>query len=250
MTIREPYAGVHGGPSADGPIDVWHVDLDACPLGDEALAAILSADERERAGRFHRPRDARRYAVGRAGLRLLLADRLGVAPARIRFEYGPHGKPAVVDASLPFNVSHSRGAALIAVGGAAALGVDIEAHDDAVEIEAIASRFFTAREVAQIRAAGPAAPTRFFRAWTRKEAYLKAVGGGLSIPLTSVEIELVDVPRILRIDADERAHESWSVRDLEAPDGYAAALVVRSGRPPALRRGTFDWGAAAPTGER
>jgi 4'-phosphopantetheinyl transferase len=173
------------------PNDLWILDLDAPPLGVAALEAVLSPDER--AGRFRFECDRRRYAVGRGLVRHVLASRTGAAPSSLSFEYGAHGKPRLREtgdgSALGFNMSHSERVLVLALTGGAEVGVDVEVVRPMTEGVAVAETVFTARE-----REGLALPpdgddwSRFYRLWTAKEAFLKALGSGLSVAPHEVEV--------------------------------------------------------------
>src|SRR5271163_517516 len=168
-------------------VDLWKLCLDQPPTAGSP-AGVLSADEIARAQRFHFEKDRIHFIHCRSALRFLLARYLGVSPAGIRFEYLSGGKPQLIAEQNPrrlqFNLSHSNNMALIAVGSELRLGVDIEKIRDNVDTAALAERFFSPRERAGLRALpGHLRVPAFFACWTRKEAFLKATGTGLSFPL-------------------------------------------------------------------
>ena len=208
-------------PLEPGEVHLWLVDLSR---GEPR--AFLSGEERERAARFHFERDRGRYSVCRSALRELLAGYLDAAPEEIEFRYGEAGKPELAQGSLRFNVSHSHDLALIAVAREWELGVDIERIRTGVEREGIAERFFSPGEAAVLRAmAAEERDEAFFRCWTRKEAYVKARGGGLSIPLDSFDVTLDRERAELSRAADA---ERWRMMTLDTAPGFAAALVVEA----------------------
>ncbi len=209
------------------------VDIHAVPLSERGRAddrALLSADERERAGRFRFGRDRDRFVSGRAALRRLLGDRLGVAPADIEIAYGAAGKPYVAGASVQFNVSHSDDVALIAIAdGVRALGVDVEVPRPGFGGVDIARQFFAPGEVARLLAQ-PAEERddAFLRCWTRKEALLKAHGGGLSLPLHDFEVSLEPSgPAAILEPGPALRGGSWQLYDVSAavPGSHAAVAV-------------------------
>lgn len=223
-------------------VHVWRASLDRDDSEVERLGAALTPDERERAQRFHFERDRRRFVIARGVLREILGRCCGLAPARIRFAYNEYGKPSLQeDASgLRFNVSHSAGAALYACTLGREVGVDIELlRDDFASFE-VAERFFSRTEVlslgslpAQLRTEG------FFNCWTRKEAYIKALGEGLSHPLDSFSVSLVPGEPARLISTDKIQPEvRWSIVDLKPFPGYAAALAIR-GKNPEIQ--CWDW---------
>ena len=207
-------------------VDIWEWSLDA-PHGTEAL---LSPDERARAARFVNPVHAARFAAGRGRLRAALGRVTGRDPASLRFETNPQGKPSLPDGP-EFNLSHSGARAMLAVSDGPEVGVDIEEWRP-VE-PAVARRYFTAAERAEL--AAMEFREGFFRCWTRKEAVIKAVGLGLSMPLGSFDVTLGAAPRLARIEGG--AASEWHLADLSPGPGCAAALAIRdpSGPPDVIR---------------
>ena len=167
-------------------VNIYSARLELGAARLEALHAILSPEERERAARFHFPEHQKHFIGCRGILREILSGFLEIPPARLRFTYNAYGKPAVEDATLRFNVSHSGGWAMFAVTRAREVGIDIERINERTAIELIPERFFSPWETAQLRGLPQGQRTEaFFRCWTRKEAYIKACGLGLSLPLDS-----------------------------------------------------------------
>ena len=216
---------------APGQVDVWSVKLNPAPEQVEGLAAALSSDEHERAGRFHFERDQRRYRCARGALRFLLAPYLDVDPEDVAFGYGPHGKPmlsAPFAGQLTFNVSHSGELALIAIGKDLDIGVDVEVVRPMEDADGIASRFFAPKEAERLRALPSRWRTRaFFACWTRKEAYLKALGSGLAKPLDAFEVTFAPGEAAgLVVYGNEAETARWRVCDVSPDVGYAGALVT------------------------
>jgi 4'-phosphopantetheinyl transferase len=172
---------------AAGDVDVWSVQLECSPAYVAVLLHTLSDEECDRAERFHFERDQRPFICARGTLRRLLAEYLDAEARDLTFSYGPNGKPALsgrFERALTFNVSHSKELALVAIGRNVEMGVDVEAVRSIDDADDIASRFFSPRETAQLRALPfPVRTQAFFACWTRKEAYLKALGSGLAKPL-------------------------------------------------------------------
>jgi 4'-phosphopantetheinyl transferase len=171
--------------------------------------------------------------MARATLRLLLGRYLDSDPARLRFCYGAHDKPALAPESggdsPRFNVSHSHGLALIALTRSREIGVDLEQIRPEIALENIARRFFSQAEVATLFALPPRERGEaFFACWTRKEAYIKAKGGGLTIPLDQFDVSLGrgKPAAILSTRWDPTEACRWSLRDLYPGPGYAAAVAV------------------------
>ena len=214
-----------------GEIHVWRVDLGQPEDVMQKLRGTLEDDEIRRADRFHFEKDRRAFVVSRGFLRQVLGRYLATNPEALRFSYGPYGKPALdgeyKDSALRFNMSHSRGVGLVAVSEGKELGVDVEHIRADFATEEIARRFFSPREVAAFNALPPELRVNaFFRCWTRKEAYIKAIGLGLSQPLDGFDVTLApdESPVLLRTDRDDASR--WSVSDIDVGSDYAAALVV------------------------
>lgn len=213
-------------------IHVWSVPLDCTPDAVAQARDLLSPDEIGRADRFYFERDRNRFTVGRARLRILLSRYTGSPPAGLRFRYGPAGKPEIegfdLDPGLPFNVSHSHGLALIAIGGPGRLGVDIERICPRSQPDSFAG-FFAPGEQAALQALPPSLREQaFFTCWTRKEAWIKGRGDGLSFPLDRFEVSVSpDMPAsLLRVIDNPEEVSRWELRSLEPEPGYAAALAV------------------------
>jgi 4'-phosphopantetheinyl transferase len=212
-------------------VDVWAVALSAPPERVAALRRTLSEDERERADRFYFERDRRRFTCARGVLRSLLGAYLEVDARDVTFTYGPHGKPALSGryrGALTFNVSHSHELAVMAIGRNIEMGIDVEAVRAMDDGDDIASRFFSLCEAAQLRGL-PAGvrTTAFFACWTRKEAYLKALGSGLAKPLDGFDVTFApgETPALfVRDDVSETAR--WSISALSPAAGYAGAIVT------------------------
>lgn len=236
----DPGEGTFDLPEAQ--VHVWRVDL-AAPVGSQALEA-LSEDERERADRLRFEIHRRRFVRARAALRAILARYTESDPAALAFEYGEHGKPRLAGEAPAFNLSHSEDVALCAVASGRDLGIDVEWAARPVEHLTLAERFFAPGEVAVLRAVRPEdVPAAFFACWTRKEAYVKATGLGLSLPLHGFEVSLEPVPEpALRVLDDPEETARWGLRALDAGPGFAAALVAE--RPPFSVR-VRSWPTAA-----
>lgn len=220
-----------------GPFDVhlWRLELDAPEAHPGHVLATLSADERARATRFRFPVDRRRFITGRGMLRACLGRYLSVDPGSLRFGYTSFGKPVIREPaagrSLAFNVSHAGGIALLAFGLSRRIGVDIERIDSTLAYEAIARRFFAEGEVAAIRSLPPDLRIRaFFACWTRKEAYVKARGEGITVPLDQFEVSVLpdDPGPALTVHGDPSESSLWLLRSLHVNEQHAAALATDS----------------------
>lgn len=195
------------------------------------FASLLADDEGARAGRFAFENLRDSYTLARGSLRILLGRALGAAPESIRFRYGEKGKPTLAEPGrLRFNSSHSGGLALVALTLDCEIGVDIEQIRPLHDLQAVAARYFCAEEAAELMSlAEHQREAAFFRCWTRKEAYVKAIGDGLSAPLDGFAVSLQPGAgaRMIHLGGDIRAAAAWSLRDLPVASGYAAALAYR-----------------------
>jgi 4'-phosphopantetheinyl transferase len=213
---------------------VWRVRLDQPDSQVDRLRATLAPDELARADRFAFPQNRRQYTVGRGALRAILAAYLDTTPTAVPIRYTPQGKPYLASSAsdLRFNLSHSGELALIAVTRGREVGVDVEQVDARGDLEkrlALARRFFSLAEVAALESLPAASQTgAFYACWTRKEAYLKARGGGLLLPLDSFDVSLRpgEPPALLATRDDPAQAARWSLLALDPGPGYAAALAV------------------------
>jgi 4'-phosphopantetheinyl transferase len=214
-------------------VHVWRASLNRSEDGLQRLQSTLTPDEHERAGRFHFQRDRQHFVAARGMLREILGRYLNAESASLRFGYTAYGKPYLTDECggrwLRFNVSHSGELALYAVSRERELGVDIERVRTDIEHREIATQFFSEREVAALCALPEQAQhTAFFLCWTRKEAYIKGIGEGLSLPLNSFDVSLApDEPAtLLAVRGDMQEAARWTLRALQPGEGYEAALVA------------------------
>ena len=216
-----------------GTVHVVHFRLERSAEGVAALARHLDGEEEARAARFKREIHQRRFRVGRGQLRVLLGLYTGQSPRALQFRYNAHGKPALAEPgdALNFNLSHSEDEAILAVWEGRALGVDIEHRDPRVRMESIAHRFFRPEEAALLAGQDDVAKAdAFYQLWTAKEALLKGVGGGLTLPLNQCAFSLDSVPLGLTLHGlPTLAEERWQVYPLQVVEGYGAALAVSGG---------------------
>jgi 4'-phosphopantetheinyl transferase len=215
------------------------------------LRLILPPDERERAGRFHFEADRRRSVIGRGYLRLLLGEILDSPADKLQFEYDEFCKPRLKPAHrlpLQFNLSHSGELILIAVAKGRAVGIDVERIRTGLDFEGVAARFFSANECKILNSlAGPERDEAFFTCWTRKEAYLKARGDGLSMPLDQFDVSFLpdEEARLLETRHGPDEAGRWRLLPVGASTGYVAALAAQ-GCDWKLR--CWDWPTAALAG--
>ncbi|WP_244625230.1 4'-phosphopantetheinyl transferase family protein [Rhizobium daejeonense] len=221
-------------------VDIWSWSLDLPDDEIARLATLLSTDEAIRAARFVKERDALRYVAGRGQLRLILGDYLGIAPRRLTFAYNDFGKPYLTSASrtdLHFNLSHSADRAVLAISDRFPLGIDIEQARPMEED--VAGHFFSPKECAVLRAM----PQHlyipgFYRCWTRKEAFVKAHGAGLSLALDAFDVPLGNdtALKLERLDDTIGTPDDWSLLDLDVPEGFFGAVAALTvGTPVELR---------------
>ena len=240
--MRGPEAAValdHPGfDLSGGRIEVWCIDTVAQESTIRRLEYVLSAEERERAAqfRFERHRDA--FIAARGALRVLLARYLGSSAVDVTFVYGPNGKPSLPDSRVEFNVSHTDGVAVLAFAQDCALGVDIECIRPIADMMHIARRFFCRGEAQELDALPEAQRERaFFQCWTRKEAYIKATGNGLSTALSEFRVTLkADEPaRFVHLGNETSGPPEWVLHNLDISSAYAAAIAHRGGPKPVVQ---------------
>ncbi len=205
-------------------VDVHCMRIDGRDADFHRLHGLLSQGERERASDFHFERDRQRFIARRGALREILASYLDRHPAGIELVVNAFGKPVAADKAVHFSLSHSHGVLLCAVSRDAEVGCDIERRDETFANERIAEHFFSRAEVRALRSLPRDLQSAgFFNCWTRKEAFVKGLGRGLSHPLDSFDVSLAPAEPAALL----RGCEGWSVASIEAVEGYAAAIVAR-----------------------
>jgi len=229
-------------PSSDlqlssGEIHIWMSDLDQPESEYGRLMQVLSTDERMRAGRFRFPKDQKRFIARHGMLRMLLGCYLGVKASEIRFTEGKNGKPEIVETfgkkMIHFNITHAEGVALFAFDRNNEIGTDLERIRDFPEMDHIADRFFSAGEKSFFRASPQSIRKEaFFTCWTRKEAFVKATGDGLSMSLEKLDIAPVlaegGVPLISEGTLGEEGEEAgWSIHTFQPVRDYVGALAMK-----------------------
>ena len=221
-------------------IHVWRASLEIEPATLQRLKSTLAKNELERAQRFIFDQDRNRFIAARGILREVLARYLQCAPQTIEFVYGARGKPAISGGGsrdpLRFNLSHSHDLALIGLAREREIGIDLEMIRPDFASEEIAKRYFSAKEIEELsRLPADLRTEGFFLCWTRKEAYIKAKGEGLHIPLDSFDVSLT--PGLsLKLNSSDCSR--WSMFSLAPKSGYVAA-VVEEGSGSQLRQ--FNW---------
>jgi 4'-phosphopantetheinyl transferase len=234
-------------------VHIWRAQLDQPSSRVQALAQTLSPDERERADRFYFERDTLRFLVCRGVLRTLLGWYLGIEPDQIRFIYSERGKPALAggqaSSRICFNLSHSRQVAVYAFHRGWPVGVDVEYMRDLTDAGQIAERYFSTAESFALRGLAPDERKQgFYNCWTRKEAFIKAVGDGLAYPLDAFQVSLAPgaPARLESLRSDPAAAHRWHMEAFTPAAGYAAAWVVEGTQPIPVYYNTIAWNEQEP----
>jgi 4'-phosphopantetheinyl transferase len=212
-------------------VHVWRATLAWPDAAARRLEQCLSADERDKMQRFRFEKDRRRYLIGRGVLRTLLGRYLDLAPQDLRFETAAAGKPHLASGQgqLQFNLAHSGEFVLIAIADGRAVGIDVEEVRDDFDAGEVAAHFFSPGEQRDLEMlTGRAKIEAFFECWTRKEAYVKARGEGLSLPLDRFDVSLRpgEPARLIATRPDPAEATRWQLSGLDVADGYKAALAV------------------------
>jgi 4'-phosphopantetheinyl transferase len=212
---------------------IWRATLDREESEIESFRKTLSKDEQDKAASFHFQRDKGRFIVSRGILRKILARYINKEPSEIVFSYGAFGKPALPEelgvATIHFNLTHSHGLALYAIFKNQQIGIDVELIRSDFGWESIARRYFSEMEYAALlKLPAHLREERFFSYWTCKEAYVKATGQGLSLPINEIEISLTNsnsAERLcLRGESKQSSH--WSLVKLTPATGYVGFLAI------------------------
>jgi 4'-phosphopantetheinyl transferase len=215
-------------------IQVWTFPSTAPDDTVAALLRVLNTEETERAARFQFAHLRDSFVVAHGVLRFLLGRYMRIDPAKIQFSFNSKGKPVATEANgIKFNMTHSGGLTVIALAMECEIGVDVEKIRPLSDLLQIAERHFCQEEAAELRSVpSEQRENAFFRCWTRKEAYLKAIGAGLSAPLNGfrVPVDPKMVPRFIHINHDIAEANVWELHDLNVGFGYAAALAYRARR--------------------
>jgi len=219
---------------SDNDVHVWRVDLKGVASAESRWQRILSPDELARASRFHLALDRQYFTATRALLRTLLGSYIDCDPGGLTFLYSNTNKPSLGPVhgkvTVEFNVSHSGSKELLAFARGHEVGVDVEQIRNNFDHEALARRFFSPAEQKELAALQPSDRCRgFFRAWTRKEAFIKAKGAGLSLLLDAFDVSLKpgEQDALQATRPDGREATLWSLREIDAGEGYEAALCVK-----------------------
>lgn len=219
----------------DNQVHAWRANLDLPTAEINQLASLLSPDEIDRANKFRFPQHRRRFIAARGILRELLGNYLQISPDNLEFEYGDRGKPRLAvsmgDSSLQFNISHSQEYALYGFTNDHPIGVDLEYLREMEDVAKIAERFFSPQESKLIASLHSEQQQRvFFKLWTTKEAFLKAIGTGLAGSLASLDISLDqwEHPILLSIQGNAAAVANWSMYSCIPAPNYVAAVAIET----------------------
>lgn len=233
-------------PELGGDVHAWRASVSAAAPFEAQLLRSLSRDELDRAGRFHFQRDRVQYIVAHAMLRCVIARYAHAAAASLDFDTGPFGKPSLRgDSPLEFNMSHSADVVIVAVTWGRRVGVDVEQWSESVEVESLAQTVFSPAESAYVLDQGAAERVpAFFQVWSRKEAYIKATGDGVSRGLDHFDVPLAPGGGSITDRQVAEASNQWMLRDLSMECGYSGA-VVAAGLDWQVRRLLWNPSAAA-----
>jgi 4'-phosphopantetheinyl transferase len=216
-------------PPPAGTVRCWRIPIATIGEALPRVVGLLDASERQRLGRFHRVDDGRRFVAAHAGLRVVLAAALGRDARALTFQAGAHGKPALVDGGVQFNLSHSGTVALVALAADVALGVDVEEMRPLPERRDIVEHYLHPDEAADLNSLdGAAAEQAFYRAWTRKEALTKALGLGLNLDLDRFRVSCRpgESPAVRALDGFDPPPSDWSIADLDPAPGHVGAIAL------------------------
>ena len=211
--------------------DIWIIDFEELREKEGTYRGYLSDDEILRSEKFRMPSDRRNFIICRAILRLLLSEELECLPAEIKFDFNEYDRPKLPNKSIDFNVSHSQDFGLIGIARDSILGLDIEFKSKDIEVEQIASKFFSSKEI-EILNKVPKEDriNTFYRCWTRKEAFIKAIGQGLTYPLDTFQVSLENdhYAELIQIETDLEEHLNWRMFSFCPSKGYIGAVAIRN----------------------
>ena len=230
MVLTEFQApGKHVPLLAADRVHVWRVRLDQDEATTARMQRLLSGDELARAARFHFPHLRTHYVAARAALRLLCGAQTGTPAQNISFAYTQNEKPFLPGAVLRFNVSHAHTVGLLAFALDREIGVDIEYVRDRIDAGQIALRYFSPAEISDfLSVANADRQQAFYNGWTRKEAYIKAIGDGLTFPLDRFRVSLIpgEPARLIEVDSAPTEAARWKMAAIDPGPGYTAALIA------------------------
>ena len=237
--------GKAAGPRKSEEVHIWTADLALWTGRDGSDIGRLSPDERRRAARFLSSRDRARFVARRGLLRRILGEYLSLPPDEIPFRYDRYGRPGLGQGNLRFNASSSGDKAVVAVAFGRRIGVDIEQVAAFPEMSSVAKHVFSSPEFEAYSSSGKAGREMiFFRFWTRKEALVKAIGGGLSLDLAALDVSAREGDSVREVVTGSvgRKKGVWTVRDLASPPGFSAAFALEGPSLPAPEIREFEVG--------
>ena len=218
-----------------GDVHVWAIALDMKPKVLARIASVLNAAELEQGRRFRFVHHRDRFIAGRCAIRILLGHYLKLKPQKLTFAYGSAGKPfltsSALDRHVHFNFTHSDNVALLAVTRTEPVGIDIERLDSLNDLDAIMTQVASPEERHRFCGLeGMEKRVAFFKLWTRKEAWLKATGNGITQLLTSVEVTFLpgEPARLIRVPIGSETPSFWRLYDVPTPTGFAGALCIQT----------------------
>lgn len=215
----------------ENEVHVWAVDLDAITLTENFFCSSLSHEEKTRRDKLVFERDRKRFALAREIQRRILSHYISVKPESVEYNYNKYGKPEIRShIKVGFNISHSDGMLLFAIASNRQVGIDIEKIKDIKDILLIAESYFSDIEIKELKNLPDRVKTdAFFTCWTRKEAFIKAIGKGLSYSLKdfSVSVSPASKPELIHPKNGVNSSE-WSIFDMSPPDKFKAALIVEN----------------------
>jgi 4'-phosphopantetheinyl transferase len=215
---------------SEDDVHIWRADLEIDEYAQRSFLTLLSPDEKNRAQKFRFARDSRNFIAARGILRSLIGRYLAINPAQVSIQYSKFGKPCIANNNfLQFNISHSQNLALLAFTKRFTIGIDVEFVNPEIEAKDIAVNFFAKNEIVSLHALPEKQQALgFFNCWTRKEAFIKAVGEGLSFPLDKFEVSLEPgkPAKLLATDWDPKAISKWSMYSMSPGENFVGCLVI------------------------
>lgn len=214
-------------------VHLWRMQLDQDASATASSASLLASDEIQRFERFKPAAVKRRFALARGGMRAILGRYLDLPPASLEFRYGEQGKPSLVPEQNPknlrFNLTHSHELAVLAVAKGREVGVDVERLRDNIEFRKLALRYFSPAEIESLtELEGVNLKRHFFRIWTAKEAYIKAIGKGLRIPLDQFDVQVGadHPPALLETSHSPEEKDRWNFSGFDCEAEYMGTLAT------------------------
>lgn len=212
-------------------VHVWSLNKSEHKNKLAAYWNILSKEEKESASKYRFTRDRDCSIIARGALRTLLGNYLKQSPERIKFQFGTHGKPSLNELSdIEFNVSHSTNAIVLAFVQHNSIGIDVEYIKRNIEVKKIAKHFFSKEEIMSLFSMDESYYKQaFYNCWTRKEAFIKALGSGLSFPLDQFVVSLDSTKEAALLDTkwDEKEKDNWVLKSFEPAQDYIGAVTVK-----------------------